>query len=143
MRSDEDKYTLSDYVNEHSKLKVWYQTPSSKQDHQFEIKTINIFNEIFRTFPQFAPSPECLRNSKRLAEPHAWKILRNLFIDKMCLTTLKQQSDNPRNVVLVLKPSRANHESQVVEVRESGQSFDQLVYFVGRLDPDFENFEHL
>ena len=64
-RPDADKYVVSDYVPEQSKVKVWCKTATSNEDHQFEIKTIDIFHKIFKTYAKFVPTVECLTDSRR------------------------------------------------------------------------------
>ena len=92
---------LTDYLAEQCKAKVWLPDGG--------IKTINFFQEITRTFPTWGPSTQCLLDcAVSPAEPHAWQVLRNLYIDKMSLVTLKQQQADPRNVVLALRPRRAD-----------------------------------
>jgi hypothetical protein len=67
-----------------------------------------------------------------------------LFIDKLSLTTIKQQSNHPRNVILCLKDKRSKNPFWIVEdIGGHVESGDQLVYFFGRLDPTFEKFENL
>lgn len=95
------KQALTDYLAEQCKAKVWL--PDGK------IKTINFFQEIFRTFPKWRPSTKCMLDcAVSPAEPRSWQTLRNLYIDKMSLVTLKQQKADPRNVVLALRPRRAD-----------------------------------
>jgi len=92
---------LTDYLAEQCKAKVWLPDGG--------IKTINFFQEIISAFPTWGPSTQCLLDcAVSPAEPRAWQVLRNLYIDKMSLVTLKQQQADPRNVVLALRPRRAD-----------------------------------
>jgi len=53
------------------------------------------------------------------SEPQSWEILKNLFISKYTLTTLKQQVDAPRNLVLSLLPRRPDNGKLRVEQGKS------------------------
>ena len=49
-RKDDRKFPLSDFVNEHSKVKIWVERDDGSYESnrgEFEIKTIDIFSEIF------------------------------------------------------------------------------------------------
>ena len=88
-RPDDSKYPLPDYLNEMSKLKFWI-TDNSEKEQNFKIKTVDVFAQINKSFPKFVPSTKCILDSGiSPAEPQQWDILRNLFIDKFCLVTVK------------------------------------------------------
>ena len=77
------------------------------------------------------------------AEPQSWQTLRNLYIDKMSLVTLKQQKADPRNVVLALRPRRADDQPLSTGGQATARRPTLVVHLVGRLDETLETFEHL
>jgi hypothetical protein len=108
MRDDqgtEGQYPLQDYISEHSKVKVWCRNTSSMQDNLYDIKTVDVMSYVQKIDPRFVPSSMSVVDAN-IVEPLYFRILRNLFIDKLCLTTIKQQSGHPRNVILCLKDKR-------------------------------------
>ena len=115
-RPDDTKYPIADYLNEMSKVKFWISDVNSEKEQTFKIKTVDIFAEINSVFPKYVPSTRCILDSSiSPAEPYSWDILRNLFIDKFCLMTVKQQRCNPRNVVMALVPRRPNDLNQICQ----------------------------
>jgi len=143
-REDEEKYPLPDYISEQSKVKVWVETPKSRKDHRYEIRTIDVCHHIQKSERKFHPSMQSRSDSDlQPPEPQSWQILRNLFIDKFCLTTIKQQPENPRNIILALRPARENGQSLMVQEGQACKRPDQVLYFVGTLSEDFESFESL
>ena len=143
-RQDEEKCPLPDYISEQSKVKVWVETPESGREHRYEIRTIDVCHEIQKSEPKFHPSMQSRSDSDlQPPEPQSWQILRNLFTDRFCLTTIKQQPENPRNIILALRPTRENGQSLMVQEGQTCKRPDQVLYFVGTLREDFESFESL
>lgn len=142
-RPDDSKYPLSDLLNEMSKVKIWV-NENSESDQSFRIKTVDVFAEINKNFPKYVPSTRCILDSSiSPPEPVQWEILRNLFVDKFCLMTVKQQRSNPRNVVLRLVPRRHNKEHQICQPNSPAVRQDQTLHLVGTLKDNFEEFESL
>lgn len=130
------KQALTDYLAEQCKAKVWLPDGT--------IKTINFFQEIFRTFPKWRPSTTCMLDcTVSPAEPQSWQILRNLYIDKMNLVTLKQQRSDPRNVVLALRPRRPDGQPLSTGGEATARRPTLVIHLVGRLNETMETFEHL
>jgi hypothetical protein len=101
----EGQFPLQDYISEHSKVKVWCRNTNSKEDNLYDIKTVDVMTHVQKIDPRFVPSSMSVLDANNV-EPLYFRILRNLFIDKLSLTTIKQQSSHPRNVILCLKDKR-------------------------------------
>jgi hypothetical protein len=71
-------------------------------------------------------------------EPVGWRILKHIMFVHMQLVSIKQQKDNPRNVVIALKPRMA-----LGRQKDTATRLHQTLHFVGVLDEKHEEFEHL
>ena len=101
------------------------------------IKNINIFKEIFKSFPNWAPKLKNLFDcSLSNVEPIGWQIIKNLFVEKMNLVTIKQQQQDPRNVILALKPLRGK--PLKLEPGVSASRISTVIHLVGRLNEQYE-----
>jgi hypothetical protein len=59
-RQDDRKFPLSDFINEQSKVRVWFRPESftyyDQNCNDYEIKTIDVFSDIFKVYNSCTPS---------------------------------------------------------------------------------------
>jgi hypothetical protein len=86
--------------------KVWVKSKSSDYNQLYNIKTIDILDVIARdksANAKFTPRSQVILDSRIEATPQNYAILRNLLLDDMIVTTVKQVKHNPKNVIFVIR----------------------------------------
>ena len=103
-REDPERFPLIDYINEQSMAKVWVKSKSSDYNQLYNIKTVDILDVIARDKnAKFTPRSQVILDSRVEATPQNYAILRNLLMDDMTVTTVKQVKSNPRNVIFAIR----------------------------------------
>ena len=85
-------------MNEQSKVKVWVDADN--------IRTIDVLSLVFKHYPEYKPRLESEAKCEVEPKPLHWAILRAMLTENYNLCTVKQQSENPRNIILKLEPQR-------------------------------------
>lgn len=146
VREKPDAFPLPDYVPEQSMAKVWVTSQSSEFNSLFNIRTVDVWDQINRKkegTAKYVPKTEVILDSRREPAPQNYALLRNLLLDDMTITTVKQMKSNPRNIVFALRQKREMSLQQ--EINQNGTVTDKTmaVYMVGQLDESFENLKYL
>lgn len=103
-REHTDKFPLFDYVNEQCMAKVWVPSKSSEYNQLFNIKTIDVMEMIQKNNNKmFVPRANVIVDSRLDPAPQKYALLRQLLVDDMTVTTVKQMRENPRNVVFAIR----------------------------------------
>ena len=104
----------------------------------FNIRTVDILDVVGRDKnAKFTPRSQIILDSRIEATPQNYAILRNLLMDDMTVTTVKQVKSNPKNVIFAIRQKREMSLPQ--EINQNGTVTDKTMclHLVGQLDESY------
>ena len=146
-KTDPESFPLVDYLNEQSMAKVWHKGSSHDRDdfrNLFNIKTVDVMDMIAKEgLTKLTPKSSCVIDSRSTPEPQNYKILRELLIDNMTIVSVKQQKNNPRNVVFAIRPKRELSGPQTLTMNNTFSEKTMAIYMVGTLTEKYDSMTNL